>query len=123
MRRATSAARRHRAIRAEAGQEAGHRRRGRYRRVPLKNQLKKLVFGLLGKDPEAVVVSFASGPPDLSRRMAAEVRELEPERRHFLVRLEELKPGPPWRMYPQLRRRFAGLRIGLAPVLFTGEPL
>ena len=88
----------------------------------MKNQIKKLVFGLLGKDPEAVVVSFASGAPDLSRRMAAEVRELVPERRHFLVQLDELKSGSAWSLYLQLRRRFSSLRIGLAPVLFTDEP-
>ncbi len=87
----------------------------------MKNQIKKIVFGLLGKDPEAVVVAFASGPADLSKRMAAEVRELEPGRRHFLVQLDELKPGSAWNLYRQLRRRFAGLRIGLAPVLFTGD--
>jgi ribosomal protein S18 acetylase RimI-like enzyme len=87
----------------------------------LKNQIKKIVFGLLGKDPEAVVVAFASGPADLSKRMAAEVRELEPGRRHFLVQPDELKPGSAWSLYRQLRQRFAGMRIGLAPVLFTDD--
>jgi glycosyltransferase involved in cell wall biosynthesis len=77
---------------------------------------------LLRKDPEAVVVSFWSGDEDLAARMTAEVRQLVPDRRHFVVRLDELKPGPPGELYLQLRRRFRGYRIGLAPVLFTAEP-
>lgn len=83
--------------------------------------LRQLLFRILGKDPEAVVVSFCSGPPDLARRMVAEVRTLVPDREHFAVtetsipgincvRPEEL-PGP-------LRRK----RIGLAPTLFAGGP-
>ena len=50
---------------------------------PVKQRLKQWIFRLLGKDPEAVVVTFASGPPDLCRRMAEEVRALVPDRRHF----------------------------------------
>ncbi len=51
----------------------------------LKQSLKKLVFGLLGKDPEAVVVSFLSGEAPLARAMAEEVRRIVPDRRHFVV--------------------------------------
>ena len=51
----------------------------------MKQRLKRWIFGLLGKDPDAVVVTFASGPPELCRRMADEVRALVPDRRHFLV--------------------------------------
>jgi glycosyltransferase involved in cell wall biosynthesis len=75
----------------------------------VKQRLKRWIFGLLGKDPEAVVVTFASGPPDLCRRMHDEIRALVPDRRHFLV-TEDSRPD--------LRR----CRIGLAPVMFDGGP-
>jgi glycosyltransferase involved in cell wall biosynthesis len=75
----------------------------------VKQRLKRWIFGLLGKDPEAVVVTFASGPPDLCRRMHDEIRALVPDRRHFLV-TEDSRPD--------LRR----YRIGLAPVMFDGRP-
>ncbi len=77
--------------------------------------LKQFIFRMLGKDPEAIVVSFASGDPELVRRMHEEIRQLEPQRRHFLVALEEFSG------YWQLRKRFRGYRIGLATVLFTPE--
>jgi len=70
---------------------------------------------MLGKDPEAIVVSFASGDADLVRRMHEEIRQLEPQRRHFLVTAEEFSG------YWQLRRRFRAYRIGLAVVLFTPD--
>ncbi len=76
--------------------------------------LKRVVFRLLRKDPEAVVLHFASGDPELVRRMVAEVRELEPNRRHFIVS-DETESA--WTLY----RRFRPYRIGLAPVLFTGR--
>ena len=82
---------------------------------------KHRIFRLLGKDPEAVVVSFCSGPPDLARRMLEEVRTLVPDREHFAVTHEPIAgvrcvhpadlPGP-------LRRK----RIGLVPVLITNDP-
>lgn len=75
----------------------------------MKQRLKRWIFGLLGKDPEAVVVTFASGPPDLCARMYDEVRALIPDRRHFLVTETE---RPDLRCY----------RIGLAPVMFDGWP-
>jgi ribosomal protein S18 acetylase RimI-like enzyme/glycosyltransferase involved in cell wall biosynthesis len=78
----------------------------------LKDRLKRFIFQLLGKDPEAIVVSFASGPPDLAQRMFAEVQQLIPDRRHFLV-----TPGD----FRNVRQRFRRYRIGLAPVLFTEE--
>jgi ribosomal protein S18 acetylase RimI-like enzyme len=82
----------------------------------LKRALKQFIFRMLGKDPEAVVVSFASGDTELVRRMHEEIRRLEPHRRHFLVTLEEISS------YWQLRRRFRAYRIGLAPVLLTPDP-
>jgi ribosomal protein S18 acetylase RimI-like enzyme/glycosyltransferase involved in cell wall biosynthesis len=79
----------------------------------LKAALKKFIFRMLGKDPEAVVVSFATGDAGLVQEMYAQIRALEPARRHFLATSEE--------SYWQLRRRFRRYRIGLAPVLFTKE--
>jgi hypothetical protein len=78
----------------------------------LKERLKRFIFRLLGKDPQAVVVSFASGPPELVDRMFAEVQQLIPDRRHFLVTPENAG---------NVRKQFRSYRIGLAPVLFTGE--
>ena len=79
----------------------------------MKNRLKQWLFGLLGKHPEAIVVSFRSGEDALADAMCAEIRRLEPSRRHFEVRLEDV---------PDIARLFRGYRIGLAPVLFTGDP-
>jgi ribosomal protein S18 acetylase RimI-like enzyme len=81
----------------------------------LRPALKQFIFRMLGKDPEAIVVSFASGDPELVRRMHEEIRQLEPQRRHFLVTVDEFSG------YWQLRKRFRGYRIGLAPVLFTQD--
>ncbi len=89
---------------------------------------KQALFELLGKEAEAVVVSFASGNNALVRKMAEEVRGLEPARRHFLVCLDEpievagitcvvvSSRNPYWEARRTLRR----FRIGLAPVLFDG---
>lgn len=83
--------------------------------------LKKILFRILGKDPEAIVVSFATGDPELRNRMFAEIQALEPERRHVLVTPDELHSGSTLRIYRQLRTRFRAYRIGLAPVLFTND--
>ncbi len=80
--------------------------------------------------PSAVVVSFATAEEELVRDMLAEVRTLIPDRRHFLVRTNPGQPVPgietitlPDRdIYLHLRRKFAGMRIGMAPVLFTSDP-
>jgi polysaccharide biosynthesis protein PslH len=94
--------------------------------------VKRVVFDLLGKEPEAVVVSFATGPQQTVQAMVEEVRRLVPERRHFIVTLGErsglpgevvpLQAGSTWQLYRQLRRAFRPYRIGLAPVLFTRDP-
>ena len=68
------------------------------------------------------MVSFASGHPELAEKMHDEIRSLEPGRRHVLVTPAELAPGATLQIYRQLRKRFRANRIGLAPVLFTGEP-
>lgn len=77
----------------------------------MKERLKRWIFRLLGKDPEAVVVTFASGPPELCRKMAEEVRRLVPDRRHFLATEEN---------WPDLRRELRRFRVGLAPVMLAG---
>lgn len=87
----------------------------------MKARLKRFLFGLVGKNPEAIVVSFATGDSELAERMFAEIRALIPDRRHFLVRPEELAPGRALGTYRQLRKRFGKFRIGLAPILFTGD--
>jgi ribosomal protein S18 acetylase RimI-like enzyme len=79
----------------------------------VRTRLKRLLFRLLGKDPEAVVVCFRSGDSALADAMCAEIRRLEPTRRLFEVTLENL---------PEMRQRLRAYRIGLAPVLFDGDP-
>ena len=83
--------------------------------------LKEFTFRILGKDPDAVVVSFATGDGELVRRMFAEIQQLEPERRHFLVKPEELAGTSTLQNYWELRKRFRPYRIGLAAVLFDDE--
>jgi glycosyltransferase involved in cell wall biosynthesis len=78
----------------------------------VRQRLKQWIFGLLGKDPEAVVVTFCSGDAELCRRMAAEVRSLVPERRHFVATEEN---------WPKLRVELRKYRIGLAPVMLAGQ--
>jgi glycosyltransferase involved in cell wall biosynthesis len=85
----------------------------------VREKLKRIIFGLLGKDPEPVVVTFLSGNADLARRMEAEVRGLIPGLRHYTVDWTGDSAGELWL---RLRREFRGKRIAMAPVLFTGEP-
>ena len=77
--------------------------------------LKQFIFRLLGKDPEAIVVTVASGDPQLADRMFAEIQRLVPDRRHFFVQPEDFSG------YLELRRRFRAYRIGQAAVLFDGD--
>jgi glycosyltransferase involved in cell wall biosynthesis len=81
-------------------------------RHTLKQRIKQWIFGLLGKDPEAVVVTFHTGDRELCRRMEEEVRRLVPGRRHFSATPEN---------WPELRRQLRSYRIGLAPVLLGAE--
>ncbi|MEQ1948200.1 MAG: GNAT family N-acetyltransferase [Bryobacteraceae bacterium] len=80
----------------------------------MKQLLKRALFGLLGKDPEAVVVSFRTADDTLADAMCREVKELEPARRHLTVSADE-----PW---SEVERKLLPYRIGLAPVLFTNDP-
>jgi glycosyltransferase involved in cell wall biosynthesis len=77
----------------------------------MKQRLKRWIFGLLGKDPEGVVATFATGDPELCRRMFEEVRGLVPDRQHFFVTEEN---------WPEMRQTLRRYRIGLAPVLLGG---
>jgi len=79
----------------------------------MNQRLKRWIFGLLGKDPEAVVVTFATGDAEVGRRMAEEVRALVPGRRHFVATEAN---------WPELRRELRRYRIGLAPVMLTRQP-
>jgi ribosomal protein S18 acetylase RimI-like enzyme len=84
--------------------------------------LKKFIFRLLGKDPEAIVVTFASGDPELSWYMFAEIQRLVPDRRHVLVKPGEFTGRSTLEIYRQLRRRFRAYRIGQAPLLLDRDP-
>jgi ribosomal-protein-alanine acetyltransferase len=98
----------------------------------LKQRIKRIVFGLLGKDPEAVVVTFLSGDPPTAAAMLDEVLALLPDRRHFVVTLGAaparagvtaivLPPADAFPLWRQLRRIFRRYRIGMAPVLFDDD--
>jgi polysaccharide biosynthesis protein PslH len=83
--------------------------------------LKSAFWRLLGKDAEAVVVSFLSGPEPLARAMLQEVRSLVPDREHYAVtelQIDGVKCIRPEQLPGPLKTK----RIGLAPTLFTGEP-
>ena len=79
--------------------------------------LKKILFRILGKDPDAIVVSFATGDRELAERMYAEIQRLEPARRHFLVTPDEFGAASQLQTYRALKKQFSRYRIGLAPVL------
>jgi len=79
----------------------------------VKQQLKRWLFALLGKDPQAVVVTFTTGDAELCNRMAKEVSALVPDRRHFIATETN---------WPELRRELRHYRIGLAPVMLTRQP-
>jgi len=87
----------------------------------LKRTLKQLTFRILRKDPDAIVVSFASGDPELAAAMFAEIQQLVPDRKHVLVTAAEAGGGGTFAIYRRLRKRFRGNRIGLAPVLFGDD--
>ena len=52
-------------------------------------RIKHLLYKLFGKDAEAVVVSFLSGPAPLAVRMVEQIRDLVPDRQHYAVSLDE----------------------------------
>ena len=79
----------------------------------MKARLKRWWFGLRGKDPEAVVVSFRTGDPRLADAMCEEIRRLEPARRHIEIAADESAE--------EIRRKLRPYRIGLAAVLLTSD--
>ena len=88
----------------------------------MKHRLKRLVFGLLGKDPEAVIVSFWTGPDHLVLKVIEEIRALLPARDHYVISIG-CAPAPQGCVciqlgavdpYLQLRHRLRRKRIGLA---------
>lgn len=82
---------------------------------------KHTIWRFLGKDPQAVVVSFLSGPETLARAMLKEVRSLVPDREHYAVtnlKIDDTTCISPRDFPGPLREK----RIGLAPTLFTGHP-
>lgn len=87
----------------------------------MKAALKRFIFRLLGKDPEAIVVTFASGDPELAQAMFAEIQRLVPERKHVLVKPEDFRDRSTFAIYWEIRRRFRAYRIGQAAVLFDRD--
>jgi ribosomal protein S18 acetylase RimI-like enzyme len=88
----------------------------------VKAALKQFIFRLLGKDPEAIVVTFASGDPELARSMFAEIQGLVPDRRHFFVDPADFQNArSTFAIYRQIRRRFRPFRIGQATLLFDRD--
>lgn len=86
--------------------------------TPLLASLKNLWFRLRRRDPEAIVVTFATGPAHLTAAMHAEARTLIPNRRHFLIEHDDSsQPSSTLALYLRLRRQFRRYRIGMAPVL------
>lgn len=92
--------------------------------------MKRVLFALLGKDAEAIVVSFWTGDDELALRMIEEIRRLVPDRQHYVVSIGP-KPAPegcvpialtPGDPYLKLRYALRRKRIGIAPVLFDGKP-
>src|SRR4051812_19978589 len=51
--------------------------------------IKHRLYRLFGKDSEAVVVSFLSGPAPLALRMVEQIRGLVPDRAHYAVSLDD----------------------------------
>ena len=100
----------------------------------MKQRLKRWIFRLLGKDPEAVVAAFCTGDADLCSRMVEEVRGLTPDRRHITVRRngkfimefhEPTSDAPRYETFAtwgEARRRLRRYRIGLAPVMLGPAP-
>jgi ribosomal-protein-alanine acetyltransferase len=95
----------------------------------MKKHLKAFLFRLLGKEPEAVVVSYATGDEAKIRAMVAEVRSIIPERRHLLVGIGSapqidgvetivLRAGGVFALWSQLLSSLRRYRIGMAPVMF-----
>src|SRR5262249_4261453 len=94
---------------------------------------KALLFRLLGKEEEAVAGTFGTGSDEQVGAILEEARRIMPDRRHVLVstralgpfeggRQGVLAPGSAPSLWMQLIAAFRKFRIGMAPVLFDGNP-
>ncbi len=79
----------------------------------MKARLKQAVFALLGKEPEAVIVTFATGRAERVDAMRREMAALVPDRRHIAIDGGD---------FLHIRERLAPYRVALACVLFDGDP-
>ncbi len=66
----------------------------------MKQGVENWTYRLLAQDPEAVVVIFFTGNPQLCRRMAEEVTGLVPDSRYFVATPQN---------WPQMRPRIEAL--------------
>ncbi len=98
----------------------------------IKQRVKRSLFGLLGMDPEAVVVNYATGPEPQVRDMVAAARRMIPDRRHLLVAAGDapeiegvdvvaLEPASTLGLWWQILRKLWRHRTGMAPVLLGGN--
>ncbi|MGP0075561.1 MAG: GNAT family N-acetyltransferase [Bryobacteraceae bacterium] len=88
----------------------------------MRTAVKRFIFRVLGKDPEAIIVTFASGHSELAQAMFAEIQRLVPDRKHVLVKPADLSSRSTFAIYRELRRRFRAYRIGQVPLLFDRDP-
>lgn len=79
-------------------------------------------WNLLGKDPEAAIVYFASGEESRVRAMYEEIRALEPSREHIVVCRKNALEGLPCVVWNGGPLRLGRKRIGLAPFLLGDTP-
>ena len=88
--------------------------------------MKKWFWRLLGKDAEAIVLHFASGPEGRVKAMYEEIRTLEPGREHLVVCWGSAIAGLPCLVvngWAELRRGLGRKRVGLASFLLGSHPL
>ncbi|HEU0122874.1 MAG TPA: glycosyltransferase [Bryobacteraceae bacterium] len=88
--------------------------------------MRRWIWRLLGKEGEAIVLHFASGPEPRVRAMFAEIHALLPEREHLVVCLGQPLDGLPCLAVTDaadLRRQLGSRRVGLAPFLLGDHPL
>ncbi|MBM3798400.1 MAG: glycosyltransferase family 4 protein, partial [Acidobacteria bacterium] len=80
------------------------------------------LWKLLGKDPDAAVVYFASGDAARVRAMYEEIHALEPGREHIVVCQGREIDGLPCRTWNGGPLDLGSTRIGLAPFLLGAKP-